>query len=208
LFFYSAANGMAAIGTLSASGFRQYHFYPAGSFGTGWTHIVSTQNGLLFYASGNGMGAVGDWDYVYAPCSGWCFPTITDVRHKTLSWFPAGSFATGWSTIVETGSGVLFYRKSDGLQVMVDVLIDGRVATRGHSFGTIKAGYTAAVNLGTGIFFYDSSTGDGAVAEVLAADPWVYSGSVGTLRVLAEWNGYFTPGWSHLVTTTPAQSVH
>src|SRR5688572_1432119 len=85
-------------------------------------------------------------------------------------------FAPGWSTILETGSGVLFYRTSDGLQVMVDVLIDGRVVTRGHSFATIKAGYTAAVDLGGRILLYDSSTGDGAVAEVLGRRP------VGLLR--------------------------
>src|SRR6266850_352628 len=199
LFFYSAVNGMAAIGTLSSTGFRQYKFYPAGSFGTGWTHIVSTQGGLLYYAAGNGMGAVGDWEFVYAPCSSFFFPTVTEVRHKTLSFFPAGSFATGWTSIAETDNGVLFYRKSDGLQVMVDVLSYGNVVTRGNTFQYLKTGYTAVVPFGAHILFYDSSNGDTGVGKILTADPWVYSGSVGSLKLLQEWPSYLTPGWSHLV---------
>jgi len=66
LFFYSSANGMAAIGKISGNGFQQFKFYPAYSFSAGWTHIVSTQNGLLFYSKDNGAGAVGDWEYSYS----------------------------------------------------------------------------------------------------------------------------------------------
>jgi hypothetical protein len=33
--------------------------FPAGAFATGWTRIVSTPNGILFYNGQTGAGAVG-----------------------------------------------------------------------------------------------------------------------------------------------------
>jgi len=201
LFFYNSGNGAAAIGTISANGFHQYKSYAPYSFGTGWTHIVSTQNGLLFYSKYNGAGAVGDWQYIYtSPCAG-CFQAISEVRFKQLSGFQAGSFTTGWTSIVETGNGVLFYRLADGLNVMVDIDTKGGVSTRSGTVQYLKAGYTAVVAAGDDILFYDAATGNAALAGVVKFSPWVIFSQVGTLSIRQEFPAYFSPGWSDLVVT-------
>src|SRR4030095_10869429 len=118
-------------------------------------------------SGGNGSGAVGEWDNVYTSCPGFCFPTISEVRFKQFSSYPAGSFTYGWTSIVETTNGVLFYRQSDGLQGIADIIDKGEVATRSRSVQYLKPGYTAVVAAGEDILLYNSETGDGAHAGIL-----------------------------------------
>ena len=202
LFFYNDQNGMAAIGTIGSSGFRQYQHYPAYSFGIGWTRIVSTSGGLLFYNGNNGRGAVGDWEFSYQTCPGFCFPTLSEVRFKQLTSYPAGTFTYGWTSIVQTTNGVLFYRQSDGLQVMADVNSAGQVSTRSHTVRYIKAGYTGVVAAGDEILLYNAADGDAALAEVLKPSPWLVARAIGSLSIRREYTGYFSAGWSHLATVT------
>ena len=201
LFFYNSSYGTAAIGAVSRNGFRQYKSYAAYSFGLGWTHIVSTTNGLVFYSQANGMGAVGNWEFVYSsPCDG-CFQTVSEVRFKQLWGYQAGSFTTGWTSIVGTNNGVLFYRKSDGLQVMTDLDSSGHFTTRSNSLQYLKPGYTSIVAAGDDIFLYNASTGDAALAAILKASPWVLPQAIGSLSIRKEVVGFFSPGWSHLVSS-------
>lgn len=200
LFFYSAGNGMAAIGQISTRGFRQSIGYPAYTFGVGWTSIVSTPNGLLFYRATDGVGAVGDWEYTYSGAPGQ-FATITGVRFKQLRGYPAGSFTYGWTHIVQTSNGTLFYRAADGLQVMVDVERNGVVSTRMHTVRTLRAGWTHIVSVNDDILFYDAASGDAAVGEIQKYSPWLVARAIGSLVIKREFPSYFSPGWTHLTVT-------
>lgn len=208
LFFYCAGNGMAAIGQLTPDGFRQYKGYPAYTFGLGWTTIVSTRNGLLFYRAGDGIYAVGDWEYSYYPCGGegFCFPSVSEVRFKQMTW---GYFTRGWSSIVETNDGVLFYRKTDGLHVMVDIDSNGRPADRQNSVKYLTPGYTGIVAAGDDILFYNAENGDGAVGGIIKPSPWVITRVWGTLEMRKEFPAAFSTGWSHLTTIVdPLPPLH
>jgi M6 family metalloprotease-like protein len=200
LFFYCAGNGLAAIGQMSQNGFRQYASYPAGSFGLGWTSILSTKNGLVFYRATDGVGAVGEWEYVYSGAPGQ-FATISGVRFKQLRGYAPGSFTTGWSHIVETSNGVLFYRAADGLQVMTDVGANGVITTRSNTVKTLRAGWTHIVSVNDDILFYAAASGDAAVGEIQKYSPWVVPSAVGKLFIRREFPSYFSPGWTHLATT-------
>ena len=188
LFFYNSGNGTAAIGILTAAGFYQYTSYPAYSFLRGWTHIVSTQNGLLFYSKDTGAGAVGDWDYLFGDEAGG-YQLLRGISFKTWSSFQPGSFNRGWTSIVETNTGVLFYRQSDGLQVMVDIYTGGAVTTRMWTQQYLKPGYTTVVAAGDNIELYDAAAGDAALA----------SASSGSLAILWERPAYFSTGWTHII---------
>jgi thermolysin len=72
IFFYNPDTGAAAVGSMQGSDLfvprpgsdcrkqlRIMTTYGAGSFGLGWTHLVATANGLLFYNWNNRAGAVG-----------------------------------------------------------------------------------------------------------------------------------------------------
>jgi hypothetical protein len=72
IFFYNPDTGAAAVGSMQGSDLfvlgpgsacrkhlRIMTTYGAGSFGLGWTNLVTTANGLLFYNWNNRAGAVG-----------------------------------------------------------------------------------------------------------------------------------------------------
>ncbi|HEX4948501.1 MAG TPA: M4 family metallopeptidase [Blastocatellia bacterium] len=70
LFFYNPSTGAGAVGYISRSSgpLSPYPYYCEGqlriqktytTFATGWTHLVDTSNGLLFYNINNRSGAVG-----------------------------------------------------------------------------------------------------------------------------------------------------
>lgn len=74
--------------------------FPNGAFALGWTSIVSTPGGILYYNTATGAGAIGRFDGA--------------GNHTTLKVFPPRAFATGWSRIVSTPSGILFYNDQTG----------------------------------------------------------------------------------------------
>ena len=76
--------------------------YPAGGFAPGWTHIAYTPNGVLYYNSHTGAGAVGRID---------CY---SNGNHVTIKSYPAGAFAPGWTNIVNTSNGILYYNSATG----------------------------------------------------------------------------------------------
>ncbi len=207
LFFYYAPNGVAAIGQFGTNGFRQFMTYQAGSFGLGWTNILSTANGLFFYRAADGAGAVGDWEYVTSGVPGQ-FATITGVRFKQIKGYAPGSFTKGWTHVVETSNGVLFYRASDGLQVMTDITAAGAVNTRSNTVKTLRRGWTHIVSVNDDILFYDAVNGDAAVGEILKYSPWVLLSKVGSLVINKEFPSYFSPGWTHLTGTVDPTLLH
>ena len=71
--------------------------YPDGGFSTGWTHIVNTPNGILYYNSQTGAGAVGRIDGA--------------GNHTTMK---SLSFSKGWTHIVNTPNGILYYNSQTG----------------------------------------------------------------------------------------------
>jgi M6 family metalloprotease-like protein len=207
LFFYCAGNGMAAIGQMSTAGFRQTMHYPAGTFGLGWTSILSTTNGLLFYRATDGAGAVGGWEYTYSGVAGQ-FATITGVRFKQVRGYAPGSFTAGWTHVVQTSNGVLFYRASDGLQVMTDVASNGVVSTRSNTVKYLRRGWTHIVSVNDDILFYDKMNGDAAVGEIAKYSPWLLLRNIGSLVINKEFPGYFSPGWTHLTGTVDPTLIH
>ena len=84
--------------------------YPAGSFFTGWTHIVNTPNGVLFYRSSDGASWLGGFDI--------------NGNFYTVNANPA-SFSAGWTQVVNTPNGVFFYKASDGSGAFGEFDIDG-----------------------------------------------------------------------------------
>lgn len=99
LFFYNPSTGAGAVGyiiKLSNGKFSPYPYYCAGqlkiqqtysTFATGWTHLVNTSNGLLFYNQYNRAGAIGHF--------------ASDGSFIQTQGFGAGAFGY-WTSIITT----------------------------------------------------------------------------------------------------------
>lgn len=189
LFFYDKETGYAVVGRFVNGAFKAYGVWS--TFRPGWTHIVSTGQGLLFYDAASGAGAVGDWTYGY----GGSEPFFDIVRIDFVN-RSEPSFSPGWTHIVDTGAGVLFYDAASGAEVMTDVNGDGSVTTRSLTAQTIRPGYTSVTAIDNDVLFYDSASGDVAIGGVPLFDR-----AGGSLVIRAVYPGYFSPGWSHIVKT-------
>jgi len=197
-FFYNQWNGTAAVGAFESGLFHQYNSW--NSFSTGWTKIVSTSNGILFYNATSGSGAVGEWSLVR---SGLGFGAIVGVNFTQLNGYDPYSFATGWTHIVNTSNGVLFYNSGTGLHVMADLNPGGIVATRADSVQTLESGWTSIVSDGNNLLFYNSGTGDAAVGfiqkfSILTVDLSGRPSTAGTLGIRSHLSGFST-GWTAIV---------
>jgi len=85
ILFYNDVTRAGAIGTLQGTGFQTEVSYDPGAFGK-WTHIVGYTNGFLFLNSDTGEGVV---------------TALDENRHLlNVKFYPAGSFATGWTHLV------------------------------------------------------------------------------------------------------------
>jgi hypothetical protein len=71
----------------------------AGDYATGWTNMVQTPNGILYYNAQTGEGAVGRVDAA--------------GNHVTIKTYPPSSFA-GWTHVVNTANGILYYNANTG----------------------------------------------------------------------------------------------
>ncbi len=195
---YRDDTGFARVGNVGPSGFRFYNTWN-GSFPTHWSHIVSTPNGLLFYNQKNGSGEVAEWDPVR---TGGGFGQITQVNLKRLKPYPGG-FDRGWTALVNTSRGVLFYRKDAGRSVMVDVDTDGTVTTRSRSEKTIPTGYDSILSQNDDVLLYDKESGD----VIIASFPDVLSLG-NSMAMRKTYSAYFSPGWSSLVATVDPTIIH
>jgi hypothetical protein len=113
-FFYQGRNGEAVVFQKDADGKIQLiKCYAAGAFASGWTHIVSTPNGVLFYNSANGSGVVGRFD-----------ETGRFVNLKSYA------FAAGWATIRYSDGVIEFRNDKTGATAIGQIETDGTYVKR------------------------------------------------------------------------------
>ncbi len=152
---------LSAVAIFSIAGakatFAQDHItiksYPAGAFATGWTHSVNTPNGILWYNSQTGAGAVGLID--------------SAGNHTTVKSYPAGAFATGWTLITNTPSGILYYNTQTGAGAVGLIDSAGNHTTvKSYPAGAFATGWTHNVNTPNGILWYNAQTGAGAFGQI------------------------------------------
>jgi len=147
---------------------------------------------LLFYNKESGSGVVADWSFAR---SGVGFGQITQVNLNNLKTYPAG-FDKGWTHVVNTNRGVLFYCEGNGRTVMVDVDTDGSVTTRNQSGKTISPGYDSVLSQNGDVLLYAKGSGEVAVGGFPDL-PAVRSG----LLIRKTYSAYFSPGWTDVVAT-------
>jgi hypothetical protein len=190
LLFYDKESGYAVAGRFDNDAFRPYGYWP--SLGANFTHIVSTAQGLLFYNADNGDAVRRDWTYASVPTGGPFFQIVgVGLESKpTKPWI-----AAGWTHIVDSGDGVLFYNASNGYNVMTDLYSDGTLSTRFATARIIQSGYTSVVAGNHNVLFYDTANGDVAIGAVRQFD-W----SGGALAIRAVYPAYFLPDRSQIVT--------
>jgi len=175
--FYNRSDGSGSVVRYSNDGGQSVlKDYPAGSFGD-WTHIVSAGAGpaglgrkVLFYNSGGTLGIIGRFD----PADG-AFHSEWD----------SSAFATGWSHILSTQNGMLFfYDELTGDGAWGSVTSAGVFSTEGTVSGLLT-GWEQIVSAGNGFLFFYNSTGQAALAEVR-----------GSFRTVQDWPpGGFGSNW-------------
>jgi Zn-dependent metalloprotease len=204
LVFYNEATGRGAVGRLTGPrGFTQYG--SVSGFSLWWTHIVSVQGRILFYNANTGAAAVCDLEEVYDTSQ--AFRTLTEIRFKQLS---SMQFAAGWSDIVDTGGGILFYNKTNGAYVVGDIDAAGiytdRVAPLLPFSGRPKWTYSSlgerwshVIALKDGLVFYDVDSGQAMKATMFELG----NPHLALEREPVEKGALFTlaPGWTHVVTS-------
>lgn len=132
--------------SVQAQSFTTLRTWPAGSFATGWTTIVDTPNGLLYYNAQNGAGSVGRID--------------STGNHVTIRSYPAGSFATGWTSIVSTPNGLLFYNAQTGAGAIGRIDSAGNHTTLAtYPNGAFALGWNRVVYSPNGVLFYNPANG-------------------------------------------------
>lgn len=210
LLFYQKANGMAVIGKATDSGFEQIAYYPPGSFGR-WSHIISTRHGLFFYDDETGAGAVGRFVTTnVAPPGG--FGQLKVTGFTTLTDYGANYFSPGWTSIVDTERGLLFYNKYVGLYALAGVTSIG-IVYHVQLFGGVPLlpmGYTSIVSTGDQFLFYNQNTGEAAVGSFYPGQyPFIPAHIWNYIRLTTTYPaGSFKRGWSHITLHNTPRPLH
>jgi Zn-dependent metalloprotease len=178
LFFYDANSGNGAIGRLEGDPpqLKTYHTY-YGGFVAGCSSVVSVQGWLFFYNAGNVAASVGSFDEVYTGAPG-SFPQLVDITYRYVKGY-LGTFPAGYTNIVDTGHGVLFYNASTGEYFTGDFdrdanftrVVSGLTPDGAYplwEYDTVKAGYTHVVAVDGEVLFYDKRFGDGMTGFVFS----------------------------------------
>jgi hypothetical protein len=144
--------------TASIASFAQDHTtiktYPNGAFALGFTHIVDTPGGILYYNANTGAGAVGTLD-------------SSTGTHTTLKVYAPGAFALGFTQIVSTPGGILYYNGATGAAAIGTLDRSGNHTThKVFPAGAFATGWTRVVSTPNGILFYNGRTGEGAVGRI------------------------------------------
>ena len=111
---YNAADGSADV----IRNGEVIRTYPPGDFAAGWTNIVPTPHGTLFYNSQTGHGAVVRFD--------------DNGNGSTIKAYPSpGSpaFAKGWTDITRTNQGIEFKNANTGAQALGEIDSAGNFRT-------------------------------------------------------------------------------
>jgi hypothetical protein len=199
LLFYRASTGEGAIVTgffSPAMPMQTVKSFPADSFSRGWTHIIRSSADaslMLFYNATTGEGAICERFDNRPPSSEPRFPFPNDIR--TLQFFQAGSFATGWSHVVPiTGGEILFYNQQTGAGAIGTLTRAGFTTARTFSAGAFTTGWTHIVSAGDSILFYNDINRTGAIGF----NPTVRSFPAGS----------FSVGWTHVVAQVDPAPIH
>jgi hypothetical protein len=184
--FYKAQTGEGAIVVLSPSP-HTTKLFPAAGFALDWTHIAlcrANASLILFYNSATGAAAICEQFSNLPSVSGGFGQSPNDLR--TVKSFAAGSFATGWSHIVDAGGGrLLFYNTTTGEGAVGSMSASDFTTTQTFGAGAFKPGWTNIVNVGDSILFYDASDGSAAIGFNPTANEFP-AGSFGTWTHLAS----------------------
>ncbi|MFO1429720.1 MAG: toll/interleukin-1 receptor domain-containing protein [Candidatus Competibacteraceae bacterium] len=121
--------------------------------GTGWTLIVDTPSGILWYNSQTGSGE---------------FEQIDNAGNRTLiNSYPAGFFYTNWTNVVNTPDGILWYNSQTGSGEIGQIDDAGNYTTiKLYAAGSFSSGWTNVINTPNGILWYNSRTGSGAFGRI------------------------------------------
>ena len=117
------------------------------------------------------------------------------ARFRQLRGYAAGSFALGWTSVVPTTNGILFYNKSTGRKVVGEVTATGDYHDTYGSVETLRTGWDKVVAVGSDVLFYDNDTGGGSIGAV--------SASYARLVWKKLYPGGFFKGWDQIVATFP-----
>jgi hypothetical protein len=199
LMFYNQDTGVGFAGELQdlgAYGGIVFKRFPTQlQFSPGWTSIVSTPGGMLFYNKNTGSAAVGQWTPTRYECLTLFVCHHLDATFSTKLTYAPGMFSTGWTHLVNTGDGIMFYRQSDGLVSVADVALNGAVTTRAASRGYILSNWTSVVAVGGNVFLYNRTRGDAEIGHFLSASEGTGT-QVGGFHVDQTLPGAFSPNWS------------
>ena len=113
---YNSVDGSAVMKGSDGAVLRTYS---AGGFAPGWTQIVWTQHGTLFYNSRTGVGSVVRFD--------------DSGNGNTIKTYPspgAPSFARGWTSITLTADGLLFKNAATGARALGEIDSSGDFRTK------------------------------------------------------------------------------
>lgn len=171
LFLYRATDGLAVATTISPStlGFPGWTGF---GLGTGWTHIVSVPGYLVFYCAGNGASASCRLLPV-VNASG----TTTKINFQTVR---TNTLSTGWTHIVDSKHGILFYNASTGIYRIGDFNALGTFVGRTApwppwsafplwQYHVQRTGWTSIAACGDRLLFFDKVTSEGMTAYVRTA---------------------------------------
>src|SRR5262249_6143477 len=101
----------------------------------------------------------------------------------------------GWTHVVNTSHGVLFYRRDTGRSVMADVGLDGSVVTKPWSDTTLPRAYDSIVSQNDDVLLYVKANGNVAFGGFPTAG--FFNGVV----IRANYKAYFSPAWTTIVAT-------
>jgi hypothetical protein len=113
---YNSVDGSAVMKGSDGAVLRTYS---AGGFAPGWTQIVWTQHGTLFYNSRTGVGSVVRFD--------------DSGNGNTIKTYPSPgspSFARGWTSITLTADGLLFKNAATGETTLGEIDSRGNFRTK------------------------------------------------------------------------------
>jgi hypothetical protein len=145
--------GLASSVTSFAQDHTTIKLYAPGAFALGFTHIVSTPTGILYYNADTGAGAVGRLDGA--------------GNHSTIKIYQPGAFATGFTQIVSTPGGILYYNGDTGAGAIGKLDSAGNHTTvKLFPAGAFATGWSRIVSTPAGLLFYNGQTGAGAVGRI------------------------------------------
>jgi hypothetical protein len=121
------------------------------SFSDGWTQVVTTLNGVLFYNSRTGAGEFGRFDTKTGNY------TFLNNYAAGLNGPLSGGYSQGWTHVVSSPNGILFYNANYGRALIGRIDPAGQfIKLNSYDAGALSTGWTHISNTRNGIFFYSS----------------------------------------------------